>query len=161
ENKGILPILVDMVAATLQRVVYKVDPIREDAHEEQSKELHYVADPTLIEKYEEQMKEIHYVADPALDDEYYRQIELELSEADEDIPAEKTIYVIFPPDWGIPTIFPIPEGISAISGQQGYFCDFCTLHGFPEVGYLRLGFLDQRWVPPVGCLVDRRWGASG
>ncbi|MQL87011.1 hypothetical protein Taro_019541 [Colocasia esculenta] len=52
----------------------------------------------------------------------------------------------------------------------------------PEVGYLRLGWigggclwldvwwtggglppvrLDRRWVPPVGCLVDRRWGSKG
>ncbi|MQL95914.1 hypothetical protein Taro_028591 [Colocasia esculenta] len=27
----------------------------------------------------------------------------------------------------------------------------------PEVGCLRLG-LDWRWMPPIGCLVDRRWG---
>ncbi|MQL73561.1 hypothetical protein Taro_005921 [Colocasia esculenta] len=79
----------DIFTATLQRVVYKVDPTREDEHEEQPKEVHYVADPTLIEEYEEQMKEIHYVADLALEDEYYKQIESELSEADEHVPVEK------------------------------------------------------------------------
>ncbi|MQL96758.1 hypothetical protein Taro_029436 [Colocasia esculenta] len=62
--------IADILAATLHRVVYKVDPTREDEHEEQP-------------------KEIHYVVDPALEDEYYRQIGSELSEADEDVPVEK------------------------------------------------------------------------
>ncbi|MQL86246.1 hypothetical protein Taro_018773 [Colocasia esculenta] len=42
--------IADMFAATLQRIVYKVDLVREDKYEEQPKEVHYVADPTLIKE---------------------------------------------------------------------------------------------------------------
>ncbi|MQM02409.1 hypothetical protein Taro_035176 [Colocasia esculenta] len=81
--------IIGSLAVTLQKIASKIDPAREDEHEEQPEEVHYVADPTLIEEYEEQMKEVHYVVDPELEDEYYRQIESELSEADEDDPEEK------------------------------------------------------------------------
>ncbi|MQL75765.1 hypothetical protein Taro_008143, partial [Colocasia esculenta] len=46
---------------------------------------------------------------------------------------------------------------------QDHFCDFCTLHGFPEVGYLRLSFLNRRWGASGWVWtgdegLDQRWG---